>query len=218
MATSGIDSTFTAALLKHTHLQATTAAIQAATNVVLVGPLKLLFLSAVRTADNGSDTEISTGSGYTQGTGFSGLTFAAPAAGATSSVSSNVAATITNMPASTWAGNRIVDTAARTLTTDGSTTNASAAISSLSACFSSSDVGATITGTNIPGSTTISSVQDAGHATMSANATASGSNIAFTITRSSVNTTFWAALASSKTVNLGDTVTVPSGSLTDQLS
>lgn len=54
------------------------------------------------------------------------------------------------------------------------TTSGSAAITS-SALFTSADVGATITGTGIPASTTILSVTDTSNATLSANATATGS-------------------------------------------
>ncbi|MGZ4617184.1 MAG: hypothetical protein ACXV3F_00340 [Frankiaceae bacterium] len=138
MATSGIDSTTGALVL---------AAMNGGTALSITGPLKLLWLSAVRTADNGTDTEVSTGSGYTAGTGFSGVTFAAATTGAAgASQVSNVAATITNMPACTWAGNRIVDSSG------------------------------------------------------------------------TPKTTFWAALAASKTVNAGDTVSVASGSLTTSLA
>lgn len=92
---SGIDSTTTAAIL---------TAMHAGTAVTFTGPIKLLFLSAVRSADNTTDTEWTTSGGYTNGTGFSGVTYAAASAGAPSSQSSNVAATITNAPAQTWAG------------------------------------------------------------------------------------------------------------------
>lgn len=54
------------------------------------------------------------------------------------------------------------------------TTNTSAAITGPAGSFSSGDAGRAITGTGIPGGTTILSVTDATHATLSANATASG--------------------------------------------
>jgi hypothetical protein len=136
MATSGIDSTTTAAIL---------TAMHGGTAVTFATPIKLLFLSAVRSSDTGSDTEWSTSGGYTAGTGYSGLTFAAASAGAPSTQASNVAATITNAPAVTWAGCVEVDSSG------------------------------------------------------------------------TPKKLFWAALASSKTVNAGDTVTVPSGQLTDSL-
>lgn len=137
MATSGIDSNTASAIL---------TAMNGGSAVTFTTPLKVLFLSAVRTADNGTDTEWSTSGGYTAGTGFSGLTFAAASTGSTGATqSSNVAATITNAPAQTWAGNKIKDSSG------------------------------------------------------------------------TPKETFWAALASSKTVNSGDTVTVPSGSLTTTL-
>jgi hypothetical protein len=90
-----MDSTTTAAILTAEH---------GGTAITFTTPIKLLFLSAVRSTDTGSDTEWSTSGGYTAGTGFSGLTFAASVAGAPSSQASNIAATITNAPAGTWAG------------------------------------------------------------------------------------------------------------------
>jgi hypothetical protein len=83
----------------------------------IVAPLKLLFLSAVRATATGSDTEWATSGGYVAGTGFSGLTFAAPVSGAPSTQASNVTATITNAPAGTWAGNKIVDSSGSPKTT-----------------------------------------------------------------------------------------------------
>jgi len=88
------------------------AAINGGTALSITTPLKVLFLSAVRTTNNGTDTEWSTGSGYTAGTGFSGLTFAAATTGTTgASQLSNVAAQITNAPAGTWAGCIVKDSA-----------------------------------------------------------------------------------------------------------
>lgn len=135
MATSGIDATTAAAML---------TAMHGGTAITFAAPIKLLFLSAVRAADNAADTEWSSSGGYVQGTGAT-VTFAAASTGATAQQVSNSAATITNAPAVTWAGCREVDS---------STTP---------------------------------------------------------------KVLFWAALASSKTINAGDTVTVPSGSLTDSL-
>gem|GEM_PF-6815979 len=68
--------------------------------------------------------------------------------------------------------------------TDGVTTSGSPIVTSAAqAFFNQSDVGATITGTGIPGATTILSVQSATQATMSANATANGSGLSIVITR-----------------------------------
>jgi LysM repeat protein len=137
MATSGIDVTTAGLIL---------AAMNGGTAFTVTGPFKVLFHSVIRTADNGSDTEWTTSGGYTAGTGFSGLTFAAATTDATGAhQASNVLATITNAPAQTWQG-----------------------------C----------------------TIKDSG----------------------TPKTTFWAALASSKTVNAGDTVSVPSGSFTTNLS
>lgn len=138
MATSGMDVT-TAGLI--------VAAAHGGTAVTFTGPIKLLFNTAQRTLDNGSDTEWSTSGGYTAGTGFSGVTYAAE--GVVSNVatqSSSIAATITNAPAGTWAGCTEVDTSG------------------------------------------------------------------------TPKKLWWAALASSKTVNSGDTTTVPSGSDTVTLA
>lgn len=91
---SGIDSTTSAALL---------TAMHGGTAITFTAPIKLLFLSAVRASDTGSDTEWTTSGGYTAGTGAT-VTYAAAAAGAPSTQASNAAATITNAPAQTWAG------------------------------------------------------------------------------------------------------------------
>jgi hypothetical protein len=64
---------------------------------------------------------------------------------------------------------------------DGVTTSSSAAITSATAVWTQDDVGKPISGTGIPVSTTILSVQSATNATLSANATASGTSITFTI-------------------------------------
>lgn len=54
------------------------------------------------------------------------------------------------------------------------TTTTSTALTSTDAAFTAEDVGATITGTGIPGGTTIASVTDASNAVLSQNATATG--------------------------------------------
>lgn len=100
---SGLDSATSALLL---------AAINGGTAVTFAAPIKCQFLSAVRAADNGTDTEWATAGGYTAGTGFSGVTFAAAVNANPSSQTSNIAVTITNAPAQTWAGNRLVDSSA----------------------------------------------------------------------------------------------------------
>lgn len=101
MATSGFDST-TAGLV--------IAAINGGTAFTVTGPFKCLFNSTQRTTDSGADTEWTTASGYTAGTGFSGLTFAAATTDGTGGhQASNVAATITNAPAQTWTGNTVKD-------------------------------------------------------------------------------------------------------------
>lgn len=98
---SGIDATTAAAML---------TALDGGAAFSVTTPLKCLWLTAVRTAANGTDTEVSTGSGYTAGTGFSGVTFAAPTTSTTGATAlSSVTASVSNMPACTWAGNKIVD-------------------------------------------------------------------------------------------------------------
>lgn len=88
------------------------AALNGGTALSVTTPLKMLFLSAIRTANNGTDTEWTTSGGYTAGTGFSGMTYAATTQDATGShQASNIAATITNAPAQTWAGIIIKDSA-----------------------------------------------------------------------------------------------------------
>lgn len=67
--------------------------------------------------------------------------------------------------------------------TDGVTTNASTTVTSATAFFNQSDVGATLTGTGIQGGSTIASVTNATTAVLSLPATATGSSISFTITR-----------------------------------
>lgn len=213
MVSNGIDSATTALVV---------AAMNGGTAFTVTTPLRCLFHSAMRTVDTGSDTEITTSAGYVQKVGslFGGgagaaLTFAAATPGAPSTSNSNVAATVINMPASTWAGNTIIDSKAtpRTTSADGVTTNLSTTITSASAAFLSSDVGAIVTGTNLGTNNTIASVTNSTTAVMAVAATGTGSSIAFTINRlNSPQTTFWATLGSSKTVNAGDTVTVPLGS------
>lgn len=66
---------------------------------------------------------------------------------------------------------------------DGASTNLSTTYTSASAAFTASDVGRTLTGTNIPGGTTISSVTNATTIVMSAAATATGTSLSFTIGR-----------------------------------
>jgi LysM repeat protein len=91
------------------------AAINNGTALAITSPLRVGFLSAVRAVNNGTDTEWTTSGGYTAlGTsatgGVSGLTFAATSQDTTGShQASNVAITVTNAPAQTWAGNIVHD-------------------------------------------------------------------------------------------------------------
>lgn len=92
----------------------------AAPALTLGSGLKIAWLSAVRANNNGSDTEWTTGGGYTQ-TGASATggvllppaSMNAAAAGTTGATATNgTAVTLTNAPALSWAGNRIQDNTA----------------------------------------------------------------------------------------------------------
>lgn len=65
--------------------------------------------------------------------------------------------------------------------TDGVTTSSSTTITSATASWVQDDVGKPISGTGIPSSTTIASVQSSTSATLSAAATATGTGVTFTI-------------------------------------
>jgi hypothetical protein len=214
MATNGIDSATSALVM---------AAMNGGTALAITTPLRCLFHSAMRTTDTGTDTEITTGSGYVQKAGslFSGtaLSFAAASAGNPSTQNSNVAATVTNMPASTWAGNTITDSKSTPRSVADGVDNGTTTITSATASFLSTDVGAIVTGTDMPTNNVIASVTNSTTAVLAQAATGSGSSRSWTINRlSSPQTTFWATLSAPKTVNLGDTVTVPSGSWQTSLS
>lgn len=66
---------------------------------------------------------------------------------------------------------------------DAVTTNADATLTSATGDFSARDVGATITGTGIPGGTTIASINSATSVELSANATATATGVSVTIVR-----------------------------------
>lgn len=65
--------------------------------------------------------------------------------------------------------------------TDGVTTSGSAAITSVTAAFSTDDIGKPISGTGIPSGATIIAVASGTAATLSANATATGTGVTFTL-------------------------------------
>jgi hypothetical protein len=65
--------------------------------------------------------------------------------------------------------------------TDGVTTSGSAAITSVTAAFSTDDIGKPISGTGIPTGATIIAVGSATAATLSANATATGTGVSLTL-------------------------------------
>src|SRR4051812_3612070 len=146
MTTNGIDATTGALIL---------AAMNNGAAFTINSPLRVLFHSAMRTLDNGTDTEISTASGYIAKAGSLGsnptnpLTFAAASVGNPVTQNSNVAVPVVTMPASPWAGCTITPPKAtpRTTSADGVTTTGSPNISSATGAFLSSDVGAIVTGT-----------------------------------------------------------------------
>lgn len=70
-----------------------------------------------------------------------------------------------------------------TSVTDGVTTNTSTTVTSATAFFTDDDIGVTISGTNIPASTTIVSVTNTTTVVISAAATGSGTGITFTLGR-----------------------------------
>ena len=81
------------------------------TAYAVTSPFKCLFLSAVRSANNGTDTEWGTSGGYTAGTGAA-IAYGSNAATTSTtgaSVASSTSAQITNAPAQTWAGCKVVD-------------------------------------------------------------------------------------------------------------
>lgn len=109
--TSGLDSGSAALLI---------AAINGGTAFTVTTPFKTRFMSVIRTANNGADTEWATASGYTAG-GVSGP--ATPWQAATTDATgahqlSNAttgAVTVTNAPAQTWQGCVIYDAVPKAL-------------------------------------------------------------------------------------------------------
>lgn len=108
MADNGIDSLTTAAIL---------TAMGGGTAVTFTGPFKCLFLSSVRTADNGTDTEWASANSYVNGTGAAVAWVAATAGAPSTATNSATATTITNAPAQTWAGCKVVDSSGTPKTT-----------------------------------------------------------------------------------------------------
>lgn len=101
--------------------------------------------------------------------------------------------------------------------TDAATTSGSATLTSATAAFAASDVGAPISGTGIPAATRITAVNSATSVTMSANATATGAGVSVTIGQPYVTPTYpagatlYSAAANPQLANmvLGGTLTVP---------
>lgn len=101
--------------------------------------------------------------------------------------------------------------------TDGATTSGSPTLTSATAAFGTSDIGAPISGAGIPANTTILSVNSATSITMSANASATGSAVTVTIGQPYAtptypsNATLYSSAANPQlpNVQLGGTMTVP---------
>jgi uncharacterized RmlC-like cupin family protein len=99
------------------------AHLNGGTALALTTPLKIAFLSTVRTNNNNTataDVEWTTAGSYTATAGGSTGGIAMPTMAAASATTtgatqnSNAAATLTGAPAQTWAGNRIQDSTAVT--------------------------------------------------------------------------------------------------------
>lgn len=109
--TSGIPSATAMLMLNHINQGAATGIAFDATN-----KHRCQFLSAVRTANDGTDTQW-TGGSYVATAGVTNgqpITFANAASSSTlgATSSSNVAVTQTGAPAINWAGNKVMDTSA----------------------------------------------------------------------------------------------------------
>lgn len=87
------------------------------------------------------------------------------------SFEADTAGTVTAI--SSWTGYRVV--------TDGATTISNATVTSATAAFVTGDIGATITGTNIPAGTVINSITNGTTVVLSHTSTATGSSLTFTI-------------------------------------
>lgn len=106
--------------------------------------------------------------------------FVAPRTGYVTAVRVLTATAITGANTNTRSHNVVSPTTRQV--TDGVTTNGSPIVTSATAAWTADDVGKAISGTNIPGSTTIASVSSDGvTATLSAAATGTGTTITFTI-------------------------------------
>jgi hypothetical protein len=109
MATTGIDIT-TANKVLDALTPAATSGTTTVGSLIITAPIKCRFCSAMTTTDSGASTEWTTGtSGYPTG-GVSTSTGWASASAGQKSTSSAI--TVTNAPATTWAGNELWDSSA----------------------------------------------------------------------------------------------------------
>ena len=130
----------------------------------------------------------SCGSSSTSGTGFvvwadgtrTAFAYSTTGAAAAVALQGQVTSSVVLQP---LPGQGITVQVPRTVT-DGVTTANSPVVTSATANFSQTDVGAAISGAGIPANATIASVQSASSATLSASATASATGVSLTITDS----------------------------------
>lgn len=182
-----------------------------------------LITSATASSATVAGSEVSNtpgpGSYIRQDTTTSNVWGAASGGSITNSVGAGIS--FTSMPACTIAGIELWDslTTSRTTGADGVVTNGSPNVSAADGAFTAGDVGAKISGTNIPSNTTIITVTDSTHVVMSANATpSSSSSTTLTIIDNTPVRRWFGALTANKTVNAGDTVTFAPSSISITLS
>jgi hypothetical protein len=111
--TSGLSATATTGIAQQV-LDALTRGTVAAPLTVAV-PLRVLFMSVIRTTNTGTDTEFPASAGYTQGTGFnSAITWNAITTSGTvgATVTNSTAIVINTAPSTAWQGNLIRDASA----------------------------------------------------------------------------------------------------------
>jgi hypothetical protein len=173
-----------------------------------------LITTAVASTNTVAGSEVANGGGST----YTRITTAGSWGSASGGTITNSVAAISflNMPSCTIGGIELWDSATRA-PSDFVTTTSSANISSATAAFTSADVGQSITGSGVPGGTTIASVTDATHAVMSAAITGSGAT-SVTLTIATPVRRWFGTLSATKTVNLGDTVTFATSSISITLS
>lgn len=174
-------------------------------------PVNLALMTA-----NGSNTafgtEVTGGSYARQSTASA---WGSPASGSITNSAGSVS--FTAMPACTIVGIELWDSQTRNVT-DG-VLNSTTTITSASASFAATDIGRSVvdtsTGAHIPTGAYIASVTNSTTAVLSAAATATASSEHLTI---GTKRNWFGTLTASKTVNVGDTVTFATSSVTVSLA